>query len=75
MTAGKPGESGETLTTSPRGTQESGVGGLQVGARASGSDARKSPSAAADEAGTRGRHGARRGKGKQTEVCGKMWEA
>ena len=55
------GESRDTLMASPWGTQESGAGGLQVGAQAGGSDGRKTPSAAADEAVRRGRHGARQG--------------
>ena len=59
------------MTASPWGTQESGTEGLQVGARADGSNARKAPSAAADEAGTRGRHGARPGQG---EKYGGRWE-
>ena len=63
VTKGEPGRSRDTLTTSPWGTQESGTGGLRVGAQADGSDARKSPSAAANEAETRGRHRARPGQG------------
>ena len=47
-----------TLTVSPWGTQESGLRGLLADARAGGSDGRKSPSETADEAGTRGCHGA-----------------
>ena len=75
MTAGEPEGSGDRLTALPWGTQESGAGGLQWGARASGSDTRKPPSAAADEEGTRGRHGARPGQGKKTEAGRKMREA
>ena len=46
-----------TLTASSLGTQESGARGLRVDARASMSNSRKAPSATADKAGTRGRHG------------------
>ena len=53
----------DMLTASPWGTQEIGAGGLRVDARAGGSDERKAPSMAANEAGKRGRHGARQGKG------------
>ena len=59
MTPGEPEGSGDTLTASPWVTQERGAGELQVGARADGSNTRKAPSAAADEAGARGRHRAR----------------
>ena len=52
-----------TLTALPWGTQESGARGLRVDARASGSDGQKPPSAMADEAGKRGRHGAWQGQG------------
>ena len=65
MTKGDPGGIGDTLTAFPWGTQESGVGVIQVGARAGGSDTRKPPSGAADKAGTRGRHGVRPGQGKK----------
>ena len=47
-----------TMTALPWGTQESGVRGLQVDARAGKSDGQKAPSATADKVGTRGRHGA-----------------
>ena len=63
------------MTAWPWGTQESGAGGLQAGARAEGSDARKAPLEAANEGGTRGRHGARPGQGKKMEASGKMREA
>ena len=46
------------LTASPWGTQESGARGLRVVARAGGSNGRRPPSATANEADTRGRHGA-----------------
>ena len=45
------------MMASPWGTQESGARGLRVDAQAGGSNDRKSPSAKADEAGVRGRHG------------------
>ena len=75
MTEGEPVGGRDTLTASPWGTQESGAEGLQVGTQAGGSDARKPPYAAADEVGTRGRHGARPGQDKKTEASGKMREA
>ena len=62
MTAGELEGSGNTLTTLPWGTQESGAGGLQGGARAGGSNTGKAPSAAANNKGARGRHGARPGQ-------------
>ena len=71
MTEGELGGSGVTLTVLSLGTHESGAGGIQVGERVGGSDARKSPSAATDKAGTRGRHGARPGQG---EKYGGRWE-
>ena len=43
MTAGEPEVSGDTLTASPLGTQDSGEGGLQVGEWAGGSNTRKAP--------------------------------
>ena len=58
MPAGELEGSDNTLTAFPWGTQENGAGGLRVDARAGGSNKRKTPSAPADEAGTRGRHGA-----------------
>ena len=64
-TAGDPEWSGDTLTASPWGTQESGAGGLQGGARAVWSDTGKAPSAAANEEGARGRHEARTGQGEK----------
>ena len=75
MTAGDPEGSGNMLTTLPWGTQESGAGGLQGGARAGGRDTRKPPSAAADEEEARGRHGERPGQGGKTEAGGKIREA
>ena len=75
MTAGAPERSGDTLTTSPWGPQESGARGLKVGARAGGSNTRKALSAAANEAGTRGCYWARTGKGEKTEDGRKIWEA
>ena len=63
MTAGGPEERRETLTVSPWGTQESGAGAVQGGVRDDGSDTVKSPSAAAEEEGARGRHGARPAQG------------
>ena len=63
MTEGEQGGSGDTLTASPWGTQESGAGGLQVGAQAGGSNDSKAPSTAANKAGTQGRHGAGQGQG------------
>ena len=63
MTAGEQGLGNNTLTESPWSTQESGSRGIRVDARAGRSDERKSPSATADEAGMRGRHGARQGQG------------
>ena len=63
MTVGESEESGDMLTASPWGMQESSTGGLQGGARDSGRDTEKSPSTAADEEGARGRHGARPGQG------------
>ena len=48
----------DSLTALPWGTQESGARGLRVDVRAGESDVRKSPSATADKAGMRGRHGA-----------------
>ena len=74
MTEREPRGSGDMMTASPWGTQESGTEGLQVGARADGSNARKAPSAAADEAGTRGRHWERTGQGEKTEASGEMRE-
>ena len=65
MTDGYPGGGGDTLTALSWGTQETGAGGIQVGARAGGSDARNSPSAAANKVGMRGRHGARQGQGEK----------
>ena len=56
------------LMASPWGTQESGARGLQVDASSSGRDGRKSPSAAADEAGTRGSHEAWHGQGAKREA-------
>ena len=47
-----------TLTAASWGTEEIGARGLRVDARAGGSDGRKAPSATADKAGPRGRHGA-----------------
>ena len=72
MTKGGQGGSGDTLTASPWGTQESGVGELQVGAWAGGSDGRKAPSTAVDEAGTRDRHvaGAREKNGGRRDNAG-----
>ena len=52
-----------TMMASPWGTQESGVGGLQVDARVDGRDKRKAPCATADKTGTWGPHGASQGKG------------
>ena len=64
----------ETLTVTTGGTQDSGVGEVHGGARTSGGDTGKSPSAAVNKAGTQGRHGARtdqRGvKGGQQESKG-----
>ena len=60
----------DTLTELPWGTQENGARGLRVDALAGGSEGRKSPSATANEAGTRGRHGMDRGKGRKTEAGG-----
>ena len=74
MTEGGPRGSRDIMTVSPWGTQESGAGGLQVGARAGGSDARISPFAAANKAGTWGRHGTRPGQRGKTEASGKMRE-
>ena len=68
MTTGDLEEIGDTLTALPWGTQESGAGGLQGGAGAGGRDTGKSPSAVADEKGTRGLHGARPGQGKKNGV-------
>ena len=65
MTAGEPEGSGDMLTASTWGAQESGAGRLQGGARVGGSDIVKSPSVAADKEGTRGRHGARLGQGEK----------
>ena len=48
----------DTLTVLPWGTQESGVRGIWLDVWSVGSNGRKAPSATADEAGTRGRHGA-----------------
>ena len=60
------------LMTSPQGTQESGVGGLQGGMRAGGSDTRKAPSTAANEEVTWGRHGVRPWQGGETVARRKM---
>ena len=65
MTAGEPEGSGDMLTASTWGAQESGAGRLQGGARVGGKDIVKSPSVAADKEGTRGRHGARLGQGEK----------
>ena len=56
---GEQAGSGDTLTASPRGTQEGGAGGLQVGAQAIAIDDRKPYYATADQVGTRGRQWAR----------------
>ena len=53
------------LTASSWGTQESGAEELKGGERAGGSTTGKAPSAATDEEGTRGRHGARPGQGEK----------
>ena len=74
MTAGEPEGSGNTLTASPWGTQESGAGGLQGGERAGGNDTGKSPSAATNKEGAQSRHGARPGQGEKTEVGRKIQE-
>ena len=61
--AGEREGSNDTLMALPWGTQESKSGGLWVDTQAGGSNERKPPSATADKAGTKGRHGARQGKG------------
>ena len=75
MTKVGPGGIGDMLTVSPWVTQESGAGGIQGGARAGGSDASKAPSAAANEAGKRGHHGARPGQGEKDGGQREKWEA
>ena len=64
----------DTLTASSWGTQESGAGGLQGGRAGRREQLQERPSAAADKAGTRGRHGARQGHRGKTEADGKMWD-
>ena len=54
MTAGEPEGTGNTLTASSWGIQDSGAGGLQGGARSDGSDTGKDPSKAANEGGGTG---------------------
>ena len=76
MPVGELERSEDTLTASPWGTQEISAGGPQVGTRAGGSNTRKAPSAAADEAGMQGRHRerpAQRGRqgGRQEKHAGK----
>ena len=63
MTTGRPEERRETLTAPPWVMKESGTGAVQGGVRDGRSNTGKSPSAAADEAGARGRHGARPAQG------------
>ena len=74
MTAGRQDERRETLTVLPLGTQESGAGAVQGGARADGGDTEKSPSEDAGEEVVQGRHGVRPaqggGKGGRREKTG-----
>ena len=58
-------EGRKTLTVSPWGRQKIVVGAVQGGARAVRSDTGKSPSAAADEEGVRGRHGEWKAQGEK----------
>ena len=74
MPEGEKGGSGDMLTASPWGTKESGAGGIQVGTLADGSNDRKSPSAAAKEAGMQVRHGARQEQGGKNGGHQEKWE-
>ena len=57
MPAGELEGSADTLTASPRGTQEIETGGLRVDAQAGGRDEWKAPAVTVDKAGTWGHHG------------------
>ena len=63
MTAGEPEGGGGTLMASPWDTQESGAGGLQVGAQVGGSNTRK----ALSQPPTRQERGAAMGQGQGKE--------
>ena len=63
--------SGDTITASPWGTQESGVGGLQVDVQAGRSNNRKPPSAAVKRRGCGAIMGRGRGKEKKRRPVGK----
>ena len=63
MPAGEQEGSEVMQKASPWGMQESGAGGLQVGARASRRNEWKAPPTAADKAGARCRHGVKQGQG------------
>ena len=72
MTAGGVEGGRETRTDTPWGTQDSGAGAIHGDARAGGGNTKKASSATADDAGARGRHGARPVQRGKMEAGGKI---